>query len=64
MYKFLLWFNEMMVKRVEYVLINLIVLLVYICMIKFILKVMFCLLLEMDYFFCIICRIKLEIGLV
>lgn len=51
MYKFLLWFNEMMVKRVEYVLINLIVLLVYICMIKFILKVMFCLLLEMDYFF-------------
>lgn len=62
MHKLLPWPNETMAKRVEYVLTNLIVLLVHICTTKFILKVTFCLPLETDYFFCIICRIKLETG--
>lgn len=51
MHKPLPWPNETLAKRVEYVLTNLIVLLVHICTTKFILKVTFCLPLETDYFF-------------
>lgn len=49
--KILPWPNETIARRVEYVLTNLIVLLVHICTTKFILKVTFCLPLETDYFF-------------
>ena len=62
MHKLLPWPNETMAKRVEYVLTNLIVLLVHICTTKFILRLRFVCHWRRIIFFCIICRIKLETG--